>query len=191
MTKDDIQQENHPNNEKRETSSTHQDEANPANPFQSQILEELKNAQEEVKNYKEQLLRIAAEMENLRKRTEKEKEESNKFAVTKFAKDMIDVAENLRLALASVTDEHLQNEIVKAIYSGVEMTNKSLLTVFNKHHISTIVPQKGDEFDHNLHQAVAQHPDEEVESGKISQLLQSGYMLHDRLIKPAIVITAQ
>lgn len=162
-----------------------------SNEFEQNIIMELKKQKEENEKLKEQLLRTLAEMDNIRKRTAKQIEDSSKFAISSFVKDLINVSENLGRAMSSVTEEQInQNEIVKNIYIGIDMTNKELMNVFSKNNVVIVSPQKGDDFDHNLHQAVANSDNNEVESGKITQVLQNGYTLNDRLLRPAMVMVA-
>lgn len=147
---------------------------------------------EEVEQLKEQLLRMAADSENLRKRSIKQIDDAGKFAVNSFAKDLIDVLENLYLATDNIPTEKLNEDInLAAIFQGVEMTKTTLLNVFEKHGIKRILPSIGDAFDHNFHQAVAHIPQPEFTDNSIVNIMRAGYALHDRLIKPAMVVVAK
>jgi molecular chaperone GrpE len=140
---------------------------------------------------KDQVLRMAAENENLRRRAQRDVEESNKYAVTSFARDMVSVIENLQRASSAVPDAaRAGNEMLKNLGEGVDMTMRELLNAFEKHGVSRIDPQ-GEKFDHHFHQAVTQVETAEVEPGTIVQVLQAGYKIHDRLLIPAMVTVAK
>lgn len=140
---------------------------------------------------RDQLLRTAADAENTRKRIEKQVEDTARFAVSNFAKDLINTMENLYRATHAI--ENIGADVdatLKSIADGVEMTKRELMGVFEKYGIRRIHPAKGDIFDHNVHQAVAQIPDEQLEHGQIIEVMQAGYVIHDRLLRPAMVTTA-
>ena len=147
--------------------------------------------QQEIEKNKEQMLRLAAEMENLRKRNAKEVEDANKYAISKFAKDLIEVLENLFRAEASINSEQLENnKTIKQIFSGVELTKKSLIDTFEKYGIKRIDPM-GAPFDHDFHQAIVEMPTSQHPAGTIVQGIQAGYTMHDRLLRPALVAVAK
>lgn len=140
---------------------------------------------------KDQLLRTVAEMENLRKRTERDIQDARKYAVTNFARDLVNVLENLQLALLNIPAEARANdEKLATLAEGVEMTANELMRVFEAQGIVRIAPQ-GEKFDHNFHQAIAQVEDTSKEPGTIVQVLQAGYIIHDRLLRPAMVTVAK
>lgn len=145
---------------------------------------------EEVAQLKDRLLRAVAEGENIRKRAQRDTEEMSKYAVTGFARDMISVAENLARATASIPEDVRGNPAVKTLADGVEMTMKELLSIFERNGIRRIDPI-GQKFDHNFHQAVAQIETPDQEAGTIVQVLQAGYQIHDRLLRPAMVGVAK
>jgi molecular chaperone GrpE len=141
---------------------------------------------------KDQWVRAVAETENLRRRSEKQIEEAAKFAITNFARDLISVQENLYRAIATVPESALQeNAVLKNVVDGVEMTKRELDAIFQRHGITRIDPAIGSAFDHNLHQAVAHIPDENNPPGTISNVMQAGYSLKDRLLRPAMVAVAK
>jgi len=143
--------------------------------------------EEEVKKLKEQLLRTLAELDNYRKRAEREREDMAKFAITDFARGLLTVSDNLRRALESVPEDHAEPEkLLKSLSEGVEITEKELLSVFKKHHIEKIDPL-GEPFDHNLHQAMFETEDSDKPIGTVVHVLQVGYSLHGRLLRPALV----
>ncbi|MBA3813593.1 MAG: nucleotide exchange factor GrpE [Alphaproteobacteria bacterium] len=136
---------------------------------------------------KDQLLRTMAELENYRKRAEREREEMAKFAITGFARELLTVSDNLRRALESVPAEHEKpEELLKILVEGVEITEKELLTVFKRHGIEKIEPL-GQPFDHHLHQAMFELEDSDQPAGTVVQLMQPGYSLNGRLLRPALV----
>lgn len=140
---------------------------------------------------KDQLIRAVAEMENLRKRTERDMQDARKYAVTGFARDLVNVLENLQLALLNIPADDRKNDVkLNTLAEGVEMTANELLRVFEAQGIVRIAPQ-GEKFDHNFHQAVAQVEDTSKEPGTIVQVLQAGYIIHDRLLRPAMVTVAK
>lgn len=149
------------------------------------------STQEEITEVKDKLLRTIAEMENLRRRTEKDVEEARKYSVSSFAQDLITVLENLHRAEESVPAEEVEkNELLKNIAEGIKITKNDLLNVFAKHGIERINPQ-GEKFDHTYHQAVVQIPDEKHEPGTVVQVMQAGYTIKGRLLRPAMVGVAQ
>ena len=139
----------------------------------------------------ERLLRAVAETENIRKRSQRELQEANKYAVTGFARDLISVVENLHRAATSIPAEAQDTSPeLKNIAQGVEMTLQETYSVFERHHIKRIDP-KGEMFDHNIHQAVVQIDSDDEPAGKILQVMQAGYTIHDRLLQPAMVGVAK
>jgi molecular chaperone GrpE len=147
---------------------------------------------EEVQELKDRLLRTLAEMENLRARTQREVEDARKFAVTGFARDLLEVGDNLGRALASVPAEaRSQGEFMKNLVQGVEMTERSLQAALEKHQVRRVAPQKGDRFDHALHQAMFELPTSELAPGSVAEVIQHGYVIADRLLRPALVGVAK
>jgi molecular chaperone GrpE len=145
----------------------------------------------EVDKLKDQLLRTLAELENYRKRAEREREETAKFAITGFARELLSVADNLRRALESVPEDHKNPEaLLKSLLEGVEITEKELLSIFTKHHIEKIDPL-GKSFDHHIHQAMFETEDSDQLAGTIIHVLQAGYLLNGRLLRPAMVGVAK
>ncbi|WP_420402979.1 nucleotide exchange factor GrpE [Nisaea sp.] len=144
-------------------------------------------ADDEVQQVKEQLIRTLAELENTRKRAERDIAQARKFAITDFARDLLSASDNLRRALDSAPDDRDELDItVKNLVIGVEMTEKELLGVFEKHGIRKVDPL-GDKFDYNLHQAMFEVPDDKTEPGTVVQVMQPGYVLQDRLLRAAMV----
>ncbi|WP_169543505.1 nucleotide exchange factor GrpE [Sneathiella aquimaris] len=144
----------------------------------------------EIADLKEKLLRAMAETENIRRRSEKEKEDAHNYAITKFARDMLSVSDNLRRALESVPAESREDEAVKTLLTGVEMTDAELISTFGKHKIEP-VEAEGQKFDPNFHQAMFEIENPEVEPGTVLQVVQSGYVISGRLLRPALVGVAK
>ena len=141
----------------------------------------------EIAALKDQSLRALAEVENIRRRAEREQADTSKYAVSKFAGDLVSVLENLMRATSSITEEQRESSpVFKNLAVGVEMTQQELLSIFEKYGIRRIDPL-GQKFDHQLHQAVAQIASADAESGTVVQVLQAGYVIHDRLLRPAMV----
>ncbi len=172
--------ENDPNDRGEETPETLTEEALPF------------ATAEEVQELKDRLLRTLAEMENLRARTQREVEDARKFAVTGFARDLLEVGDNLGRALASVPPEaRQQSEFMKNLVQGVEMTERSLQAALEKHQVRRVSPQKGEKFDHNRHQAMFELPSADLPPGSVAEVIQDGYVIADRLLRPALVGVAK
>jgi len=137
---------------------------------------------------KDRLLRTLAEMENLRKRTEREIADSRLYSVTSFARDLLVVADNMRRALEAVPPElrSAAESGVKALIDGIELTERELLKALEKNGVRQFTPQ-GEKFDPNLHQAMFEIPDATVPAGSVVQVVQPGYMIGDRVLRPALV----
>jgi molecular chaperone GrpE len=147
----------------------------------------LEEKEAEIAVLKDQALRALAETENTRRRAERELQDMSKYAVTGFARDLVSVLENLQRALDSIPAEMKETQpAVANLAVGVEMTLKELLAAFNKQSIQRIDPM-GQKFDHNFHQAVAQIDTPDAPAGTVVQVLQAGYVIHDRLLRPAMV----
>jgi molecular chaperone GrpE len=145
----------------------------------------------ELADTKDRLLRALADIENLRRRTARELDEARKYAVTGFAREMLEIDDNLSRALGSIPATAGQDVgFVKTLAEGVAMTQKALAACFERHRIAKVTPEVGEKFDHNRHQAMF-----EVESdqapGTIAQVLQPGYVIADRLLRPAMVGVAK
>lgn len=153
-----------------------------------ELEEQLKNQIEEAAN-KEQdiLLRSRAEIENLRRRTEQDVEKAHKFALEKFSKDILNTIDNLERALA--TPANKEDESVKALFDGVELTLKELVSTVGRFGVEA-VGVVGETFNPDLHQAISMQPAEGFETNQISVVLQKGYTLNSRVIRPAMVMVA-
>ena len=141
---------------------------------------------------KDKLLRTLADMENLRRRTEREISDARTYAVTGFARDMLNVADNVRRALESVPEE-ARNEAggpLAAFVEGIELTERDLLKTLERHGVKKLEPE-GQKFDPNVHQAMFELPNPDVPSGTVVQVVQSGYVIGERVLRPALVGVAK
>ena len=139
---------------------------------------------------KDRLLRAMAETENLRRRAVREREDAGKYAMSGFARDMLSVLDNLRRALDSLPADARQNEALSGLVAGVEMTERELLSTFERHGISRLEPQ-GEKFDHNFHQAMFHVEGSDQPDGTIVEVVQAGYVIAGRLLRPAMVGVAK
>src|SRR3954449_12012430 len=146
----------------------------------------------EAADLKDRLLRTLAEMENLRRRTEREVADARAYGVTSFARDILAVADNMERALKALDDEIREKADagVKALLDGVELTERELIKVMEKHGVRKIEPQ-GQKFDPNLHQAMFELPDPSVPAGTVVQVMQPGYTIGERVLRPALVGVAK
>ena len=140
----------------------------------------------ELADYKERLLRALAETENTRRRAQRERDDASKYAVSGFAKDLLSAADNLRRALDSLPEAEIRDERTRNLLAGVAATERELLAVFERHGIRRIDP-RGERFDHNFHQAIFEAERADQPTGTIIEVLQPGYVLHERLLRPAMV----
>lgn len=145
----------------------------------------------EIGDLKDKLLRALAEVENVRRRAQKEVGDSAKYGPSSLARELFPVADNLRRALDAVPAEAREDsESIKNLLIGVEMTEKELLAAFERSGIKRIDPA-GEKFDHNFHQAMMEVPTNDQPPGTVVQVMQVGYVLHDRLLRPAMVGVAK
>ena len=152
----------------------------------------LEEQQAEIARLKDALLRLAAEKENMTKRLEKQISDTGKYAISSFLKDLLPAIDNLYRASESISPDALaENQQLKMVFDGIEITKKDFSRVFEKHSLIRIEPKSGDDFDHNFHQAVATIPETEVADGKIVSVMQAGYELSGRLIRAAMVTVAK
>lgn len=135
----------------------------------------------------DQLLRARAETENVRKRAERERADALKYGITNFARDAVAVADNLRRAIDSVSEEaRASSEDLRTLISGIELTEREMEAALVRHGITPINPM-GEKFDPNLHQAVFEVPDTGEANGTVVQVMQTGYVIDERLLRPAMV----
>jgi molecular chaperone GrpE len=167
---------------------TENQDATEAKANETQTPDPLATAEAERDDFKDKLLRTLAEMENLRRRTEREIADAKAYAVTSFARDLLGSADNLRRALESVpeTAQAAADNALKAVVEGVELTERELLKTLERHGVRKIDPQ-GEKFDPNLHQAMFEAPDAGIAKGLVSKVVQTGYKIGERVLRPALV----
>ncbi|MBP0437444.1 nucleotide exchange factor GrpE [Tianweitania sediminis] len=141
---------------------------------------------------KDRALRLAAEMENLRRRTQRDVADARSYAVTNFARDMLSVSDNLRRALDAIPPQALEagDAGFKSLAEGVEMTERAMLSALERHGVKKIAPE-GERFDPNFHQAMFEVPNSEVPNNTVVQVVQTGYVIGDRVLRPAMVGVAK
>ena len=146
----------------------------------------------EVAEARDKLLRTLAEMENLRQRTRREVSDAKTYGITGFARDVLDIADNLQRALDAVPDEAraAADPGLKALIEGVELTERSLLNALEKNGVKKFDPM-GQKFDPNFQQAMYEVPDPSVPSGTVVQVVQAGFMIGERVLRPAMVAVAK
>jgi molecular chaperone GrpE len=152
------------------------------------LAAQLAKLQAERDDLKDKLLRTLAEMENLRRRTEREIADAKAYAVTSFARDMLGSSDNLRRALESLPADAVRaaDAAVKALHEGVELTERELLKTLERHGVRRIDPL-AEKFDPNMHQAMFEAPDAEIAKGLVSKVVQIGYKIGERVLRPALV----
>lgn len=135
-------------------------------------------------------LRTLADLDNMRKRTEKEKEDTARYAITKFARDIVNVADNFERAISSVpADARVDNPALVNLVDGVSLTEREFLNVLERHGVKRIAP-KGEPFNPHHHQAVMETNDPSVPAGTVLQVFQPGYLIEDRVLRPAMVVVS-
>jgi molecular chaperone GrpE len=150
-------------------------------------LTETDNLQEQISNANDQVLRIQAEMQNMRRRAERDVENAHKFALDRFTAELLPVVDNLERALGTIEDS---DKAQQAVFTGLELTLKSFFDVFTRFKIETIDPA-GQPFDADLHQAVSMVPNPDVEPNTVIEVFQKGYTLNGRLVRPAMVVVSK
>ena len=154
-------------------------------------IDEPENREEElelkISELKDQLLRAVADSENIRKRSEREKEQTRRFGIANFAKDLLSIADNLGRALdAAPRNEDIKDDAIKNFVIGIQMTEQELQKAFDNNNIRKIDPI-GEKFDYNFHQAMFEVEETDQEPGVVVQVLQPGYAIDDRILRPAMV----
>lgn len=156
---------------------------------QSSETSQLQALQAEVRDLKDQVLRSYAEMDNIRKRADRERLDTQKYAISKFARDMLSVADNLERALAAVPTD-TSDPVLKGLLDGVTVTERGLASVLERYGIKRI-DAEGTPFDPHQHQAVMEHQDPSVPNGTVVRVFEAGYMIGDRVLRPASVVVAK
>ena len=165
---------------------------NQANGSEDGAGQEIDALKAEAADLKDRLLRALADAENMRRRAEREKADASQYAVTKFARDMLSVADNLKRALDAYPPDARASAPpqVKAVIEGIEATERHLQSTLERHGIK-LIDTNGAKFDPNLHQAIAEVPADGKPPGSIVNVVQTGYLIADRLLRPAMVTVAR
>ncbi|MBL42963.1 MAG: nucleotide exchange factor GrpE [Rhodospirillaceae bacterium] len=189
---DDLQKEESNNNELQQDELTEKNLEDIDKEKQASNDEKDSDLINEVSDLKDQLLRSMAEVENIRKRSKKELEDTNKYAITGFAREILSISDNLRRALESISkdDDEEKSESFKNLIKGVELTERELISVLNRYGINEVKPM-GERFDVKFHQAMFEEETSDHDPGTVIQVLQSGYVIQDRLLRPAMVGVAK
>ncbi|KGF69305.1 protein GrpE [Hoeflea sp. BAL378] len=161
-------------------------------PMQADDLDPMAALAADIEQLKDQRLRMAADMENLRRRTAREIKDAKSYAISGFARDMLQVSDNLQRALAAVpeqADDAADNGL-KTLIEGVELTERAMLAALERHGVRKLEP-KGQKFDPNFHQAMYEVPNTEVPNNTVVDVVQPGYVIGDRMLRPAMVGVAK
>ncbi|MEP0521723.1 MAG: nucleotide exchange factor GrpE [Hyphomicrobiales bacterium] len=152
------------------------------------LLKENQELRDEKDALKDQMLRVAADMENLRRRTKREVDDARQYAISNFARDVLSIGDNLDRAISAVPEDEKENggTALVSLVEGMEMTGREMVRVFAKHGVTKEEPE-GEKFDPNRHQAMFEVPNISVASGTVVQVMQAGYMLGERVLRPAMV----
>lgn len=146
----------------------------------------LATAQAEIDKLNDRVLRIAAELENTRRRAERDKVDAGRYAISNFARDLIGVADNFERALRAADNGEAKDEVVAGLVDGLKMTEKELLAVLDRHGVRRVAAER-EKFDPNLHQAVAQVPHAEIPAGHVVDVAQQGFTIGERVLRAAMV----
>ena len=184
-TKDNQEEQKDNTLEEKEITSENQSLENNDND-----IDEIEKLSEELEKLKEEKLRLLAEMENLRKRSEKEKLDSIRYGCINLARDILSPGDNLTRALEAIPEDEKTSEKFKNLIDGLNMVQKEFSTILSKNGVNKI-EAINTKFDHNLHQAMVELEDETVDEGTVVQEMQSGYTMHDRLLRPSMVAVSK
>ena len=159
------------------------DAAQPEGEGDEDLVMSLRN---EIIELKDQMLRVRAEAENTKRRAEREANDTRAFAIQKFAKDLVDASDNLARALLAAPKDSA-DPAVKNLVTGIDMTEKALQTAFERNGLKKVAPERGARFDPHYHQAMMEQPDPDIGPGAITMVMQAGYELFGRVVRPALV----
>lgn len=155
------------------------------------LLERVARLEAENAELRDKTLRTMAEMENIRRRTEREKTDVSKYAISRFAADMAGVADNIRRAIEATPQEALNaNPALRSLYEGIEVTEREMMNVLERHGMKRIDP-RNEKFDPNFHQAMFEEESPDIPPGNVVRVMQAGFMIEDRLLRPALVSVAK
>lgn len=155
------------------------------------LADRLAAVEAELADAKDKLLRALAETENVRRRAQREREDATRYGAANFARDVLTVSDNLRRALDSAPEEGARDTVMSNLLAGVAATERELLAALERHGVRRIQPQPGERFDPNFHEAMFEVEAPGRPAGSIVQVLQPGYVIHDRLLRPAMVGVAK
>ena len=177
-----------PNDTENQNAAPQAEPANDVAPEADSAADPIAVLEAEKADLKDKLLRLMADMENLRRRTEREMADARTYAVANFARDMLNVADNVRRAIESVPDEARSTAegAFKGLIEGIDLTERDLLKTLERHGVKKLDPQ-GQKFDPNVHQAMFEVPNPDVPNGTVVQVVQSGYVIGERVLRPALV----
>ncbi|MBB5073791.1 molecular chaperone GrpE [Bartonella callosciuri] len=157
----------------------------------NEFVDPLAALQDENKELKDQLLRLAADMENLRRRTARDVADAKAYSIANFARDMLSVSDNLNRALEAIPEGAKENDTgLKTLAEGVEMTERAMMAALERHGVQKIHPE-GQKFDPHFHQAMFEIPNSDVPDNTVQQVVQAGYIIGERVLRPAIVGVAK
>ncbi|WP_336293723.1 nucleotide exchange factor GrpE [Bartonella sp. CB169] len=158
---------------------------------ENEIIDPLAALQNENKELKDQLLRLAADMENLRRRTARDVADAKAYSIANFARDMLSVSDNLSRALEAIQEGARENDVgLKTLAEGVEMTERAMIAALERHGVKKIFPE-GQKFDPHFHQAMFEISNPDVPDNTVQQVVQAGYIIGERVLRPAIVGVAK
>jgi molecular chaperone GrpE len=152
-------------------------------------VDETEALRAEVAQLKEQVLRVAADAENAKRRAEREANDARHFAIQRFAQDLLGAADNMARALQAAPRD-AADPAVKNLVTGIEMIEKDLIAAFERNGLKRLDPPRGAKFDPHRHQAMMEQPADDVGAGAVLQVMQAGYELHGRLVRPAMVVVS-
>jgi len=184
--KDPLARDRIPANDAEDAASEFPDEGAPAATPEERVVA----LEAELADAKDRLLRALAETENVRRRAQREREDTQKYAISNFARDLLSPVDNLRRALDSVPPAEISDPRTRSLLEGVAATERELLATFERYGLKRIDPM-GERFDHNFHQAIFEAERPGAAPGTVIEVLQPGYVLHDRLLRPAMVGVAK
>ncbi|KJV56745.1 grpE family protein [Orientia chuto str. Dubai] len=191
-------QDSHTNNIDKNNESSHQDDNKSLKQEVSEVLNDdlIQKKDNEISQLNDNLLRAIAENENIIKRYERQLQEAKEYSIFNFAKNILSVLDDLGLALSTMEHQlddsnNHANEKIKNAVAGIEMTQKKLLSILNQYGIEKFEPKIGDNFDSNIHHVLLLVKDAQYEKGAITNVMQVGYKLKDRLLRPAMVSVAE
>jgi molecular chaperone GrpE len=174
-------------NENLEQNSTVANDTDADNEKQNELEE---NLRDEIEQLRDEKLRLLADMENLRKRSDRDRMDSIRYGNTNFARDILSLGDNLSRALDAIPKDAEKTETITNLINGLRMVQREFTSILEKHGIKKI-EALNKRFDHNFHQAMMEIESEEVEEGIVIQEIQSGYNMHDRLLRPSMVGVAK